>query len=272
MRVYVSGAFDGLTAPRVRLLQEAARLGEVQAVLWPDETVERVTGRPTRLPLEERRYLLEAVRWVARVAVGHDPDTLPPADAPGPALWVAGPGEDTPRRRRFAASRGIGFRVLAAAGLEGFPGEEPPEAGGGARRAAPCRAIVTGCFDWLHSGHIRFFEEVAALGELYVVVGHDANVRLLKGEGHPLFPAEERRWLVGAVRHVRRALVSTGQGWMDAEPEIERIRPDLYAVNEDGDRPEKRRFCAERGIEYVVLQRTPRPGLPPRTSTDLRGF
>ena len=59
---------------------------------------------------------------------------------------------------------------------------------------------------------------------------------------------------------------------MDAEPEIERTAPDIYVVNEDGDKPEKRAFCAEHGLEYVVLKRTPKDGLSKRSSTDLRGF
>jgi hypothetical protein len=59
---------------------------------------------------------------------------------------------------------------------------------------------------------------------------------------------------------------------MDAEPEIEAIKPDMYVVNEDGDKPEKREFCTERGLEYVVLKRTPAAGLPRRESTYLRGF
>ena len=46
----------------------------------------------------------------------------------------------------------------------------------------------------------------------------------------------------------------------------------LYAVNEDGDVPVKREYCEQHGIEYVVLKRTPASGLPPRSSTDLRGF
>jgi hypothetical protein len=71
---------------------------------------------------------------------------------------------------------------------------------------------------------------------------------------------------------VTQALVATGSGWLDAEPEIRAIRPDIYAVNEDGDKPEKREFCKANGIDYVVLRRVPRPGLPKRTSTDLRGF
>ena len=132
--------------------------------------------------------------------------------------------------------------------------------------------IVSGCYDWLHSGHVRFFEEVAELGDLYVVVGSDVNVSLLKGAGHPMFDEQERRYMVQAIRFVKAALISSGHGWMDAEPEIELIRPDIYAVNEDGDKPEKRRYCAAHGLEYVVLKRQPRPGLPRRESTILRGF
>ena len=153
--------------------------------------------------------------------------------------------------------------------LHGFP-----EATLQAPAVAPGRkrVIVTGCYDWVHSGHVRFFEEVSAYGDLYVVLGHDANLRLLKGPGHPLFPQAERRYVVGAIRHVTQALIATGDGWVDAEPEIRRLKPDIYAVNEDGDKGGKRDYCAKQGIEYLVLKRTPAPGLPPRTSTDLRGF
>ncbi len=140
----------------------------------------------------------------------------------------------------------------------------------GRRRAPGKKVVVTGCFDWFHSGHVRFFEEVSRLGDLYVVVGSDVNVRLLKGEGHPMFPQEERRYIVQAIRYVKKAFVSSGHGWVDAEPEIELIRPDIYVVNEDGDNIEKREFCRAHGIEYVVLRRIPREGLPPRSSTELR--
>src|SRR5262249_15493244 len=134
------------------------------------------------------------------------------------------------------------------------------------------KVVVTGCYDWFHSGHVRFFEECCELGDLYVVVGHDANIKLLKGEGHPLFPASQRCYMAGAIRFCSVALISTGNGWMDAEPEFLKIKPDLYAVNEDGDKPEKREFCQKYGIEYRVLKRQPKAGLPRRESTKLRGF
>jgi len=103
-----------------------------------------------------------------------------------------------------------------------------------------------------------------------VVVGHDANIKLLKGGGHPLLSQAERLYMVHSVRYVHQAMISTGHGWMDAEPEIALIKPNFYVVNEDGDKPEKLAFCVEHGIEYVVLKRIPKAGLPKRVSTDLR--
>jgi cytidyltransferase-like protein len=132
--------------------------------------------------------------------------------------------------------------------------------------------VVTGSYDWFHSGHVRFLEEAGGYGDLYVVVGHDANLRLLKGEGHPLLTAAERRYVVGSIRYVKQALISSGAGWLDADPEIRRLKPDIYVVNEDGDKGGKREYCAKLGIEYLVLKRAPAPGLPERTSTNLRGF
>jgi len=71
---------------------------------------------------------------------------------------------------------------------------------------------------------------------------------------------------------VHRALVSTGWDWLDYAPQVEELRPDLFVVNDDGDRPEKRELCQAHGVEYMVLKRAPRVGLPRRESTKLRGF
>ena len=76
-------------------------------------------------------------------------------------------------------------------------------------------------------------------------------LRVLTAGGHRtrlLLRAEERRYVVGSVRFVTQALVTSGEGWLDAEPEIRRLRPEIYAGNEDGDRPEKRRCCEDHGI------------------------
>ena len=270
--VLVTGSFDDLRLHHVRCLHAAARLGAVHVRLWSDADVRRFTGATPKFPEAERLYLVQSVRYVQAAALTTgvpDLDSLPLDDVVRPDCWVVDEASDHDRRRAACAERGIGYRVLRAADLA----DVPMDAGAPATAQAGRRKIVvTGCYDWLHSGHVRFFEECAALGDLYVVVGHDANVRLLKGAGHPLFPQEQRRYMAQAIRFVTQALVSTGHGWLDAEPEIARIHPDCYAVNEDGDKPEKREFCARAGIEYVVLRRLPKPGLPRRESTVLRGF
>ena len=170
-------------------------------------------------------------------------------------------------RETFAAENKIGRRIFTADDLKGFP-EPPPMPSAPGKK----KVIATGCYDWFHSGHVRFTEEASAYGDLYVCIGHDANIRLLKGEGHPLLPEAERRYVLGSIKFVKQALVTTGSGWVDADPEIRRLKPDIYVVNEDGDKGGKREYCAKLGIEYLVLKRTPAPGLPKRTSTDLRGF
>jgi cytidyltransferase-like protein len=220
--------------------------------------------------MAERLYLLQAVRYVTRVVpmnASQDINALPETDKLQPGLWVdeKGPGNDA--RRAYCSRYNLEHHVLPASAMQGFP-EPPPTPSAPGRK----KVIATGCYDWFHSGHVRFCEEANTYGDLYVIVGHDANIRLLKGEGHPLFPQDERRYAVGSIKYVKQALITSGEGWMDADPEIRRLKPDIYVVNEDGDKGGKRDYCAKMGIKYLVLKRTPAPGLLRRTSTNLRGF
>jgi cytidyltransferase-like protein len=259
--VIATGSFDDLGALEVRFLGAAARMGRLQVYLWDDPEA--------RYPLAERRYFLEALRWVDQVSVVNlNPLMLFREWDPKQGTWVWPSWEGSIQRVVYCQQHKIPYRVITAEETAGFPKPDPIPKGSDIHK----KVIVTGCYDYFHSGHVRFFEEASAYGDLYVVVGSDANVRLLKGDSHPLYPQEQRRYMVSVVRYVHAALVSTGVGWMDAAPEIEKIRPDIYLVNEDGDKPEKRKFCLENGLEYVVLERTPAPGLPRRTSTELRGY
>jgi cytidyltransferase-like protein len=182
-------------------------------------------------------------------------------------VWVDYERTTNPSRKKFATEKKIAYRVFNADELSGFP-EPPPMPGASASK----KVIATGCFDWFHSGHVRFAEEASSYGDLYICLGSDANVRLLKGEGHPLLSEAERRYVVGSIKFVKQALITTGSGWVDADPEIRRLKPDIYVVNDDGDKGGKREYCQKLGIEYLVLKRKPAPGLPARNSTNLRGF
>ena len=270
--VTVTGSFDNLRSKHVRFLEEAAKCGSVHVALWSDETTQALEGRPPRFPEQERFYLLQSLRFVREVALVKgiiEPDALPDLEGFQPSTWVVEEESDTAGKRAYAKAKGIAYRVIRNEELRGFPVPEfVPSAVDRTRK----RVVVTGCYDWFHSGHVRFFEEASALGDLYVVVGHDANIKLLKGAGHPLLSQDERLYMVHSVRYVRQAMISTGHGWLDAEPEIALLKPHFYVVNEDGDKPEKRAFGDQHRIEYVVLKRIPKEGLPKRESTDLRGF
>ncbi len=259
-------SLDNLTSDDVRFLEEAAALGPLRVRIPSDALLAARTGAAPLFPAAERLFLAESLRFVAAAEIVDRPvaDALPQLAEAGERIAAL---EDDPHLRAAAEVRGVPFAVIGHAARSGFPVPDPADPPPGA-----ARVVVTGCYDWLHSGHVRFFMDAASYGAVYAVVGSDSNVRLLKGPGHPLQHEDERRYMVGAVRSVHRCLVSSGTGWMDAEPEIDWIRPTHYVVNEDGDQPEKREFCEMRGIEYVVLQRVPHEGLPARSSTALRGF
>lgn len=266
--VVASVSLDDFSVADVRRLQEAHRLGDVHVRLASDRLIQARTGRPPAFGQRERSFLAGHLRYVESVGVVRTPDAAArPVGDRRPDLVVVDPADVDTRLEATCSKHGVGYRSIPDDALAGLPEDPLPSS-----LPATRRVVVTGCFDWLHSGHVQFFLDAAGLGELYVVVGSDRNVRLLKGPGHPLRNQGERRYMAQAIRAVHRAEVSTGSGWMDAEPEIACIQPHAYVVNEDGDQPEKRAFCRAHGLDYIVLQRRPHRGLPRRTSTALRGF
>lgn len=131
------------------------------------------------------------------------------------------------------------------------------------------KVFVSGCYDLLHSGHVEFFRQAAEYGDLYVGIGSDKTILGYKHH-KTVYSEQERLFMVKSIRYVKDAFINAGDGVMDFVPTVDMLRPDILVVNEDGAREEKRRFCEERGIEYVVLQRTPQEGLQARSSTDLK--
>ncbi len=131
------------------------------------------------------------------------------------------------------------------------------------------KVFVSGCFDMLHSGHVRFLEEAAAYGEVHIGLGSDQTVFDLKGRA-PVNTQAERQYMLAALRHVQSCHINRGSGIMDFLAELKRIDPDIFIVNEDGNTPDKAALCRKLGIKYVVLKRLPQTNLPVRSTTSLR--
>jgi cytidyltransferase-like protein len=79
--------------------------------------------------------------------------------------------------------------------------------------------VVTGVFDLLHVGHLRFLCAARELGErLMVGVESDARVRRWKGPDRPIQTQEDRCELLSALRVVDDVFLIEG----------ERVEPDYY--------------------------------------------
>lgn len=131
------------------------------------------------------------------------------------------------------------------------------------------KVFVSGCYDLLHSGHVEFFKQASQFGDLYVGIGSDTTYLEYKHR-KPMFPQEERLFMVQNIKAVKEAYINEGSGVIDFLPTLDIVKPDIFVVNAEGGSETKRQLCEERGIQYIELQRTPAEGLQARSSSSLK--
>ena len=131
------------------------------------------------------------------------------------------------------------------------------------------KVFVSGCYDLLHSGHVEFFKQASQFGDLYVGIGSDATYLEYKHR-KPMFPQEERLFMVSNIKFVKEAYINEGSGVIDFIPTLDLVKPDIFVVNAEGGSDAKRQLCEERGIQYIELERTPAEGLQARSSSSLK--
>ncbi|MFA6274337.1 MAG: adenylyltransferase/cytidyltransferase family protein [Candidatus Paceibacterota bacterium] len=115
--------------------------------------------------------------------------------------------------------------------------------------------MVSGGFDPIHIGHIRYFQAAKKLGDKLIVVIN--NDHWYKVKGRPVFmPDKERKEIIKAIGCVDKVIL-TGhkKGTKDISvcEEIKKIKPNIFANG--GDRfshniPEYK-LCKELGIKMV---------------------
>ena len=99
-------------------------------------------------------------------------------------------------------------------------------------RAAGQRVVFTnGCFDILHSGHVRYLAAARALGDVLILgLNSDASVRRLKGETRPVNTAEDRAEVVGALKSVDAVVIFDED---TAKELIVKVHPAVYVKGGD---------------------------------------
>ncbi|MER7068796.1 adenylyltransferase/cytidyltransferase family protein, partial [Streptomyces albidoflavus] len=138
-----------------------------------------------------------------------------------------------------------------------WPGGVVPEA------AAGGAAVVTGVFDLLHVGHVRFLAAVRERGlPLLVGVEDDRRTRGWKGPARPFQPEEERAELLRALRPVDGTFLVHGDpsvtDWTAYTALLAPLAPGAMAwTAHDPYTEQKRRAAAGLGARAWEIAETP---------------
>ena len=92
-------------------------------------------------------------------------------------------------------------------------------------------AFTNGCFNVIHSGHVRGLEKARALADILVVaINTDRSMRRLKGKKRPIFPLKERAKILSAFEFVD-FLISFDE--LTPLKVIKAIKPDILVKGGD---------------------------------------
>jgi D-beta-D-heptose 7-phosphate kinase/D-beta-D-heptose 1-phosphate adenosyltransferase len=162
---------------------------------------------------------------------------------------------------RFVAAGGaVGVSSAASLGKSGSAtGESEAVSGDVApvrdklRRRGGTLVATGGCFDLLHTGHVRLLRQARQLGDaLVVLLNSDDSVRALKGPRRPVMAAEDRARVLAALACVDAVVIFDERS---PEQALEQLRPDVWVKGGDyteADLPEAA-VVRRHGGEVVLL-------------------
>ncbi|MBI2452967.1 MAG: adenylyltransferase/cytidyltransferase family protein [Parcubacteria group bacterium] len=116
---------------------------------------------------------------------------------------------------------------------------------------------VSGGFDPLHIGHVRYMEEAKLLGdELVVILNNDNWLR--KKKGHVFMPEKERKEIIEALRPVDRVVLTShpkNAKDMSVCRALKIIRPDIFANGGDRNIPDSKKKSSSLNPEVELCRR-----------------
>lgn len=124
-KVFVSGCFDVLHSGHIAFLEEAASYGDVYVSLGSDATVRALKNRSTVYNEQERKYMLEAIRFVKKVYIGPDTgkvlDFAPLLDVVKPDIFFVNEDGTGDAKKAFVESKGIRYVTSKRIPHSGLP-------------------------------------------------------------------------------------------------------------------------------------------------------
>ncbi|MBI2628996.1 adenylyltransferase/cytidyltransferase family protein [Candidatus Pacearchaeota archaeon] len=121
--------------------------------------------------------------------------------------------------------------------------------------------FCSGTFDLIHAGHVLFFEDCKKLGDILVVaVGNDNLIKKYKGKNRPIINERARLKMIDAIKPVDFCLIDLpvldNDLFSPIMPILEKLRPDIWAVNDDAfDIPLRNDLAKKYLIELKILKR-----------------
>ncbi len=112
---------------------------------------------------------------------------------------------------------------------------------------------VSGAFDPIHVGHVRYLREAAKLGNKLVVILNSDDF-LLRKKGFVFMPFEERKEILSSLKGVDEVVASVDED-QTVSKTLESIRPDIFAKGGDRTGPEnipEAETCRQIGCKLVT--------------------
>jgi cytidyltransferase-like protein len=131
------------------------------------------------------------------------------------------------------------------------------------------KVLIAGFFDRLHPGHIVFIKKATDYGSVYISLGSDDNLRKTKHR-EPVFNQSERKLMLKNIKGVVDVNISKGEvGPLSFKKYLNKIKPDIFIINEDGHTKDKLEFVESRSIKYIILKRTVNNEIRKHSTTEL---
>lgn len=125
------------------------------------------------------------------------------------------------------------------------------------RRGGGSVVATGGCFDLLHTGHVRLLRRARDLGDaLIVLINSDESVQAIKGPGRPVVTAEDRARVLAALGCVDGVAIFSETSPTAA---LEKLRPDIWVKGGDYDGQDlpEADVVRRHGGEVVLLATVP---------------
>lgn len=123
-KVFVTGCFDMLHSGHIAFLAEAASFGDLYVGIGSDANVNHLKGRFPVTNEQERKYMLESVRYVHQCKINKGwgiLDFLQELEEIKPDVFVVNEDGHTPMKQELCSKYGIEYKVLKRIPHTGLP-------------------------------------------------------------------------------------------------------------------------------------------------------